>query len=130
MLDLDADIDDPEGYWKVFAANYLQLLPIRLERVRLALTTAGLEGSLDAVLSLKTSSQMVGADRLAAFPADLERAMRAGTRENNPVGILPRLAAVHLLRFVTVLCSPGIRSGCCWRNSGAAQHAVLPEGVG
>lgn len=91
---LDAHIDDPEGYWKVFAENYLQLLPTRVERIRLALTSADLEGSLDAVLSLKTSSQMIGADRLAALALKLERAIRAGTPENNVAVLLPKLATI------------------------------------
>ena len=57
---------------KVFVGNFIECLPQRLSKLRLALTTGDLEGSVDAVLSLKTSSQMVGAERLAGLATNLE----------------------------------------------------------
>lgn len=92
---LDAEVSDPEGYWKVFVRNYLELLPTRTDRIRLALTTADLDSSLDSVLSLKTSSQTIGAERLASLAADLEIDIRTRTRENNPLAVLPKLAAKY-----------------------------------
>jgi HPt (histidine-containing phosphotransfer) domain-containing protein len=96
---LRADLDD-DGVWKIFVRNFIEYLPHRNERLRLTLTTGDLAGALDAVLSLKTSSQMVGAARLASLAVDLERSIRAGTLdEANPAVTLPRLAAAHLMRI-------------------------------
>jgi hypothetical protein len=70
------ELDDDEGVWGVFVRNFIAQLPQRTEKLRLALTTGDLAGSLDAVLSLKTSSQMVGAERLAELAMGLERSVR------------------------------------------------------
>ncbi|PTT62136.1 Hpt domain-containing protein [Arthrobacter sp. HMWF013] len=90
------ELDDDEGVWKVFVQNFIEALPQRTEKLRMALTTGDLTGALDAVLSLKTSSQMVGAERLAGLAFDLELAIRDETRDNEPVTVLPRLATEHL----------------------------------
>lgn len=90
------ELDDDEGVWKVFVRNFIAQLPQRTEKLRLALTTGDLPGTLDAVLSLKTSSQMVGAERLAEFAMGLERLVRSETRHAAPANVLPRLAAAHL----------------------------------
>ena len=92
---LRADLDD-DGVWKAFVRNFIEHLPRRHERLRLALTTGDLEGALDAILSLKTSSQMVGAERLAGLALNLELSIRADTKEAVPAVALPRLAAAHL----------------------------------
>ena len=92
-------LDDDGGVWKVFIHNFITLLPTRLQKLRLALTTGDLSGALDAVLSLKTSSQMVGAERLAELTAGLERSIRLDTRHAEPERLLPRLAADHLPRI-------------------------------
>jgi HPt (histidine-containing phosphotransfer) domain-containing protein len=93
---LRAELDDDEGVWKVFVQNFIAALPQRTERLRLTLTTGDLTGALDATLSLKTSSQMVGAERLAGLALDLERSLRDEARENEPGIVLPRLATEHL----------------------------------
>jgi HPt (histidine-containing phosphotransfer) domain-containing protein len=90
------ELDDDEGVWSVFVRNFIAQLPQRTERLRLALTTGDLAGTLDAVLSLKTSSQMVGAERLAEFAMRLERSVRNETSQAEPGEVLPRLAAAHL----------------------------------
>lgn len=87
--------DDGEGYTKTFVANFITCLPGRIERLRLALTTGDLEAAVDAVLSLKTSSQMVGAERLAALATDLEAEMRGGASPSDLMA-LPKLAAAFL----------------------------------
>lgn len=90
------ELDDEEGYSRVFVGNFIEYLPQRLNRLRLALTTGDLEGSMDAVLSLKTSSQMVGAERLAGLALDLENEIRAEARHADMTVALPRLAATFL----------------------------------
>jgi hypothetical protein len=46
---------------------------------------------MDAVLSLRTSSQMVGAERFAGLALRLEQSLHQA-REDEPAVILPRLA--------------------------------------
>ena len=92
-IELDAD---NSGIWSVFLHNFLSLLPDRTERLRTTLTTGDLPGARDAVLSLRMSSQMVGADRLAGLAFDLEQSLRLDARHSEPERILPRLATVYL----------------------------------
>lgn len=93
---LGKELDDGgEGYMKTFVANFITCLPGRIERLRLALTTGDLEAAVDAVLSLKTSSQMVGAERLALLVMDLEAEMRGGASRSDTMA-LPKLAAAFL----------------------------------
>lgn len=87
--------DDGEGYTRIFVANFITCLPGRIERLRLALTTGDLEAAVDAVLSLKTSSQMVGAERLAGLAMDLETEVR-GEASRSDMMALPKLAAAFL----------------------------------
>jgi histidine phosphotransfer protein HptB len=96
---LRADLED-DGVWAIFIRNFIDNLPHRVERLRLSLTTGDLPGAVDAVLSLKTSSQMVGAERLAGLALDLEHSIRANTRGAEPAVAVPLLAASHLLPIV------------------------------
>jgi len=85
--------------WRVFVQNFIAALPLRIEKLRVALTTGDAVGAMDAVLSLKTASQMVGAERLAALALDLETAEREGIRVADPTVALPRLAVDYLQRI-------------------------------
>jgi HPt (histidine-containing phosphotransfer) domain-containing protein len=85
--------------WRVFVQNFIAALPLRIEKLRAALTTGDAAGARDAVLSLKTASQMVGAERLAALAMDLEAAQREAARIADPSGSLPGLAVSHLTRI-------------------------------
>ncbi|MFF2296776.1 signal peptidase I [Arthrobacter sp. NPDC058127] len=58
-----------------FAAAYARLLPARVERISHALSTGDTELAMDAVLSLKTSSSMVGALRMEQHCLRLEHAL-------------------------------------------------------
>jgi HPt (histidine-containing phosphotransfer) domain-containing protein len=93
------ELEDDEGVWKVFVEAFIGQMPQRLQKVRLALTTGDLPGAMDAVLSLKTASQMVGAERLAALALELEKSLREEGRTADPAVVLPRLAAEHLRRL-------------------------------
>ena len=97
---LRTELDDDDGVWKVFVQNFIEHLPHRTEKLRLALTTGDLTGAMDAVLSLKTSSQMVGAERLAGLAMDLERSLRRESVDAEPARVLPRLAADRLRQIV------------------------------
>lgn len=85
--------------WRVFVQNFIAALPLRIEKLRVALTTGDAAGAMDAVLSLKTASQMIGAERLAALALDLEVAQREGMRTTDPAVALPRLAVDYLHRI-------------------------------
>ncbi len=91
---LRADLDD-EVAWKIFVQNFLARLQPRVQRIRLTLTTRDRAGAMDAVLSLKTSSQMVGAERLANLALELEGKLRAEARADSG-DVLPGLEADHL----------------------------------
>lgn len=93
---LRSELDDEAGVWVVFVRNFIAELPRRTDKLRLTLTTGDLPGSLDAVLSLKTSSQMVGAERLAGLALNLEQSLRKDTLHADPGTLLPRLATAHL----------------------------------
>lgn len=56
----------------------------------------GLTGSLDAIRSLRTSSQVVGAERLADLALDLEQSLRQEATRTSPDAALPLLAMTHL----------------------------------
>lgn len=93
---LRADLDDDDNIWRVFVRDFIAQLPIRIQRLRQTLTTGDSGGAMDAVLSLRTSSQMVGAERLAGFALDLERSVHDDVRDADPAAVLPLLAAAHL----------------------------------
>lgn len=97
---LRTELEDDDGVWKVFVQNFIENLPHRTEKLRLTLTTGDLAGAMDAVLSLKTSSQMVGAERLAGLAMELEHALRHETLHSEPARVLPRLAADRLRQII------------------------------
>jgi HPt (histidine-containing phosphotransfer) domain-containing protein len=92
---LRVELNDNEDMWKIFVTNFIAYLPARTEKLRVALTTGDCSGALDAVLGLKTSSQMVGAERLAELAVSLEQSIRTDSIAD-PGRVLPRLAAAHL----------------------------------
>ena len=58
-----------------FAAAYARLLPHRVDKISHALSTGNSDLAMDAVLSLKTSSSMVGALRMEQHCVRLEHAL-------------------------------------------------------
>lgn len=115
---LREDLEEDEGYCRVFVGNFIDYLPHRIGRLKLALTTGDLDGSVDAVLSLKSSSQMVGAERLAGLARALEGEIQSGGLDADAaVVVLPKLAASFLkpirrcgrltMKSLQAQCSPG-----------------------
>ncbi len=114
---LREDLDEDEGYCRVFIGNFINYLPHRIGRLGLALTSGDVDGSVDAVLSLKTSSQMVGAERLAGLARALEGEIRADGLDADSAVVLPRLAKTFLQPIsrcgrqtvdkLQIQCSPG-----------------------
>ncbi|MEA5453441.1 Hpt domain-containing protein [Sinomonas sp. JGH33] len=60
-----------------FARDFVRIWPQRREALAAALQGTDLTRAIDAALSLRTSSVMVGASRLAALSEGLERRLRA-----------------------------------------------------
>ena len=77
LQDLGAQLDSP-AVAKGFARDYTRMWDQRYRSLASALERGDLAGSMDAVLSLKTSSAMVGGLRLAQLAGELESALRAG----------------------------------------------------
>lgn len=74
---LRLELDDDEG-WFLFLRNFLEHLPRRIDKLRRGLAGADYEVSMDAVLSLKISCQMVGAERLAGIALQLQQSLTVG----------------------------------------------------
>lgn len=115
---LSKELDDNhEGYTRIFVANFIDCLPHRVERLRLALTTGDWEAAVDAAMSLKTSSQMVGAERLAALVLDLETEVRGEAARFQAAVALPRLAAAFLRPI----------KGCGYQTASSLKSKCSPQ---
>lgn len=97
---LRAETDDDAGIWKVFVQNFIEQMPARIEKLRSTLTSGDAKSALAAVLSLRTSAQMVGALQLAGLALELEQAVRSAATGSDPASVLPGLAARHLRRIL------------------------------
>ena len=95
---LREELGEDDSVWRVFVQNFIALLPDRIRRVQLTLTTGDLPGALDAALSLKTSAQMIGAERLAGLAFELELSLRA-VNDQQPERVLPPMAAARQQRI-------------------------------
>jgi HPt (histidine-containing phosphotransfer) domain-containing protein len=63
-----------------YTANFVLLLQARIERTGTALGTGDRKAAMDAALSLKTSSAMIGAARMEHLALRLENALRENDR--------------------------------------------------
>lgn len=73
---LRSELEPDSAYCRVFVNSYIQQLPLRLARLRRAVEAMDLDAAMDAVLSLKTSSRMVGAAYLGTLADELESILR------------------------------------------------------
>lgn len=96
---LDLELDGAGGIWRVFVQDFLAALPGRTEQLRQALTSGDARGAMVVVQGLRTSSQMVGAERLAGVALELEQLLRELARGTDAAGVLPQLAADQLPRI-------------------------------
>lgn len=80
LQDLGAQLESA-SVAKGFARDYAKLWDQRYTCLASALDRGDQAGSLDAVLSLKTSSAMVGGVQLAMLAGELEDAVRGGDME-------------------------------------------------
>jgi HPt (histidine-containing phosphotransfer) domain-containing protein len=92
---LRVELDDDEG-WLLFLRRFLAQLPVRIQKLRSGLLSGDHGVSMDAVLSLKISSQMVGAERLAGLAAHLQRRLETTVDQRDVVTVLPKLGRPYL----------------------------------
>jgi HPt (histidine-containing phosphotransfer) domain-containing protein len=70
--------DAGEAVARAFVEEYLLMLLARVAKIFRAFTHGDLEESLDALVSLRTSSEMAGAPRLASYCWGLEAELKQG----------------------------------------------------
>jgi HPt (histidine-containing phosphotransfer) domain-containing protein len=80
LQDLGIQLESP-SVAKGFARDYAKMWDQRYNCLSSALDRRDEAGSLEAVLSLKTSSAMVGGVQLARLAGELEEAVRGGDME-------------------------------------------------
>ena len=93
LFELGLEREQGDGCRQVFVDDFIAGLPRRMDRLRLALSTADAAGALDAARALKIASQMAGAERLAGLMLDLEEELRGPAYEAETIR-LPKLAVV------------------------------------
>ncbi|MFC9352852.1 Hpt domain-containing protein [Arthrobacter sp. NPDC057013] len=71
-----------EAVARRFLDHYLELLPHRHARTLQTLTCGDAEEAMDAVLSLKVASAIVGAAQLSAFGQNLQDQLKSGSVDN------------------------------------------------
>ncbi|WP_091465829.1 Hpt domain-containing protein [Paenarthrobacter nitroguajacolicus] len=72
LTELQAELGGDQAIISTFVRNYVDLLPWRVDRLHHALEKFDIEDAMDAVLSLKTSSHMVGAICMSRLATELE----------------------------------------------------------
>ncbi|BCW57759.1 MULTISPECIES: hypothetical protein [Micrococcaceae] len=76
LTELQAELGGDQAIITTFVRNYVGLLPWRVDRLHIASENLDIEDAMDAVLSLKTSSHMVGAICMERLAAELEISIR------------------------------------------------------
>lgn len=76
LTELQAELGGDPAIISTFVRNYVELLPWRVDRLHQALEKLDIEDAMDAVLSLKTSSHMVGAICMNRLATELEISIR------------------------------------------------------
>ncbi|MDR6986090.1 HPt (histidine-containing phosphotransfer) domain-containing protein [Paenarthrobacter nitroguajacolicus] len=76
LTELQAELGGDQAIITSFVRHYVELLPWRVERLHHALQKLDIEDAMDAVLSLKTSSHMVGAICMNRLATELEISIR------------------------------------------------------
>ena len=91
LLQLERQLDNPPAV-KSFVLDFIQLWDERYLRLSTAVECRSDVSAMDAVLSIKTASSMVGAARLAQLASGLEDLIRA-YEFDEVAAMLPRLNA-------------------------------------
>lgn len=76
LTELQAELGGDQAIISTFVRNYVDLLPWRVDRLHHAVEKLDIEDAMDAALSLKTSSHMVGAICMSRLATELEISIR------------------------------------------------------
>jgi len=75
---LEESLDGEQALCRNFVCRYVDMWPQRFNRIHDAVTTGHQEDAMDAALSLRSSSMMVGAARLGELTSDLIQLIECG----------------------------------------------------
>lgn len=102
LLGLQAELGGDASIVTTFVKNYVELLPWRVARLHQSLVNLDMEDAMDAVLSLKTSSHMVGAVCIERLAAELEVSMKLLPGGDHLMQLSPQLDEIDRFVFGTI----------------------------
>jgi len=94
---LEESLDGEREYCLGFVCRYVEMWPGRFARIHDAITAGHQEDAMDATLSLRSSSMMVGASRLGKLADDLVELLKG----ESYAAAATKLAALHLCGNMT-----------------------------
>jgi len=99
---LQAELGGDRSIVTRFVRNYIDLLPWRVDRLHHALNNLDMEDAMDAVLSLKTSSHMVGAICMSRLATELEISIRLLPNAGHLQELRPQVQMIEAFVFGTI----------------------------
>ncbi|UXM92796.1 Hpt domain-containing protein [Paenarthrobacter sp. JL.01a] len=102
LTDLKAELGGDPAIIDAFVRNYVSLLPWRVSRLHRALDNLDIEDAMDAVLSLKTSSHMVGAICMNRLATELEISIRLLPNGDHLLELRPKVTTIDQCVFGTI----------------------------
>ncbi|MET4621640.1 HPt (histidine-containing phosphotransfer) domain-containing protein [Arthrobacter sp. 2762] len=102
LTGLQAELGGDRSIVTRFVRNYIDLLPWRVDRLHHALNNLDMEDAMDAVLSLKTSSHMVGAICMRRLATELEISIRLLPNAGHLQELRPQVQMIEAFVFGTI----------------------------
>ena len=102
LAGLQAELGGDRSIVTRFVRNYIDLLPWRVDRLHHALNNLDMEDAMDAVLSLKTSSHMVGAICMSRLATELEISIRLLPNAGHLQELRPQVQMIEAFVFGTI----------------------------
>jgi HPt (histidine-containing phosphotransfer) domain-containing protein len=102
LTGLQAELGGDRSIVTRFVRNYIDLLPWRVDRLHHALNNLDMEDAMDAVLSLKTSSHMVGAICMGRLATELEISIRLLPNAGHLQELRPQVQMIEAFVFGTI----------------------------
>ncbi|MEJ1115983.1 Hpt domain-containing protein [Paenarthrobacter sp. CCNWLY172] len=102
LTELQAELGGDHAIISAFVRNYVALLPWRVSRLHRALENLDMEDAMDAVLSLKTSSHMVGAICINRLATELEISLRLLPNADHLNELGPQVVEIEQFVFGTI----------------------------
>lgn len=94
LAGLQAELGGDPAIIDAFVRNYVSLLPWRVSRLHRALDNVDIDDAMDAVLSLKTSSHMVGAVCMERLATELEISIRLLPNADHLLELRPQVTDI------------------------------------